>query len=52
MSDQRPDVLIIFLDTTLRDSGQTRGVDLSAVDKQFNSQALDDFVFDVNAANR
>ena len=52
MSDQWTDDLIIFFDTTPRDGGQTRGVDFSAADKQSITQALDDFVFDVNAANR
>ena len=46
MSDQRTDDLIIIFDTTLRDGGQTRGVDLSAADKQFIAQALDDFGID------
>ena len=40
MSDQRTDNLIIVFDTTLRDGGQTRGVDFSAADKQFIAQAL------------
>ena len=52
MSDQRTDDLIIFFDTTFRDGGQIRGVDFSAADHQFISQTLDDFGFDVNAANR
>ncbi len=46
MSDQRTDDLIIIFDTTLRDGGQTRGVDFSAADKQFITQALDDFGID------
>ena len=46
MSDQRTDDLIIIFDTTLRDGGQTRGVDFSAADKQFIAQALDDFGID------
>ena len=29
MSDQRTDDLIIIFDTTLRDGGQTRGIDFS-----------------------
>ena len=40
MSDQRTDDLIIFFDTTLRDGGQTRGVDFSAADKQFIASVI------------
>ena len=39
MSDQRTDDLIIVFDTTLRDGGQTRGIDFSAADKQIIAQA-------------
>ena len=46
MSDQRTDNLIIFFDTTLRDDGQTRGVDFSAADKQSIAQPLNDFGID------
>ena len=46
MSDQRTDDLIIFFDTTLRDGGQTRGIDFTAADKQFIAQALDEFGID------
>ena len=46
MSDQRTDNLIIIFDTTLRDGGQTRGVDFTVADKQFIASALDEFGID------
>ena len=35
-----------LFDTTLRDGGQTRGVDFTAEDKRFIARALDDFGLD------
>ena len=46
MSDRQTDDVIWLFDTTLRDGGQTRGVDFTAADKQFIAQALDDFGID------
>ena len=37
---------IWLFDTTLRDGGQTRGVDFTVSDKQFIVSALDDFGID------
>ena len=37
---------IWLFDTTLRDGGQTRGVDLTVADKQFIASALDEFGID------
>ena len=46
MSDRQTDDIIWLFDTTLRDGGQTRGVDFTAADKQYIAQALDDFGID------
>ena len=35
-----------LFDTTLRDGGQTRGVDFTAEDKRYIAQALDEFGLD------
>ena len=37
---------IWLFDTTLRDGGQTRGVDFTVADKQFIASALDEFGID------
>lgn len=46
MSAQWIDELITLFDATLRDVGQTRGIDFTAANKQFIAKALEDFGID------